>query len=67
MTQKQLSELTGIPQGHISEMENGKRAMGEKRQKQRGTGLNLGVSFFICLGNLWDSSAYKFISSRNEY
>ena len=30
-------------------------------------GLNLGVSFFICLGNLWDFLVYKFILSRNEY
>ncbi|MEA3429487.1 MAG: helix-turn-helix transcriptional regulator [Thermodesulfobacteriota bacterium] len=28
ITQKQLSELTGIPQSYISEMENGKRAIG---------------------------------------
>ncbi len=31
LTQKQLSEKTGIPQRHISEMETGKRAIGRKR------------------------------------
>ncbi len=30
MTRKQLSESTGIPQGHISEMENDKYRFGEK-------------------------------------
>jgi hypothetical protein len=44
-----------------------KGSNGSFKGRQRGTGLNLGVSFFICLGNLWDSSVYKFISSRNEY
>ena len=35
MTQKQLSELTGIPQSHISEMENGKdTGKGFERQLQ---------------------------------
>ena len=33
-TQKQLSELTGIPQHHISEMENGKRSIGKERAKK---------------------------------
>jgi hypothetical protein len=39
----------------------------EKKGDGANKGLNLGVSFFICLGNLWDSSVYKFILSRNEY
>jgi len=30
ITQKELSELTGIPQNHISEMENGRRQIGKK-------------------------------------
>jgi DNA-binding XRE family transcriptional regulator len=34
LTQKQLSELTGIPQHHISEMENGKRSIGRERAKK---------------------------------
>lgn len=29
MTQAQVAELTGIPQRHISEMENGKRTIGK--------------------------------------
>lgn len=33
LTQKQLSEMTGIPQRHISEMENAKRGIGKERAK----------------------------------
>ncbi len=33
LTQKQLAEITGIPQSHISAMENGKRSIGKKRAK----------------------------------
>jgi len=33
MTQKQLSKITGIPQRHISEMENSKRGIGKVRAK----------------------------------
>jgi transcriptional regulator with XRE-family HTH domain len=33
LTQRQLSELTGIPQRHISEMENGKRVIGKELAK----------------------------------
>ncbi len=34
LTQTQLSELTDIPQRHISEMENGKRIIGVVRAKR---------------------------------
>jgi len=34
LTQKRLSELTGIPQHHISEMENGKRSIGKERARK---------------------------------
>ena len=34
LTQKQLSDLYGIPQHHISEMENGKRSIGKERAKK---------------------------------
>jgi DNA-binding XRE family transcriptional regulator len=34
LTQKQLATLTGIPQHHISEMENGKRGIGKERAKK---------------------------------
>jgi DNA-binding XRE family transcriptional regulator len=30
VTQRQLAEITGIPQRHISELENGKRQMGRE-------------------------------------
>lgn len=33
-TQKQLAELSGIPQRHISEMENGKRGIGKERARK---------------------------------
>lgn len=33
LTQVQLSKLTGIPQRHISEMENGRRTIGKKNAK----------------------------------
>ena len=47
MTQKRLSELTGIPQSHISEMENGKRPIGKKRAKILGKVLNVGYKVFL--------------------
>lgn len=34
LTQKELAALTGIPQHHISEMENGKRGIGRERAKK---------------------------------
>ena len=34
LSQKQLTELTGIPQHHISEMENGKRSIGKERARR---------------------------------
>ena len=34
LTQKELSELTGISQNHISEMENGKRSIGKERARR---------------------------------
>ncbi|MHB8810925.1 MAG: helix-turn-helix domain-containing protein [Desulfobulbaceae bacterium] len=40
MTQKQLAALTGIPQHHISEMENGKRCIGKERAKKLATALH---------------------------
>jgi DNA-binding XRE family transcriptional regulator len=41
LTQKQLSELTGIPQHHISEMENGKRGIGKLRARKLADALNV--------------------------
>ena len=34
LTQKALAERTGIPQHHISEMENGKRPIGKERARK---------------------------------
>ena len=34
LTQRQLTESTGIPQRHISEMESGKRQIGRERAKK---------------------------------
>ena len=47
MTQKRLSELTGIPQSHISGMENGKRSIGKKRAKILAKVLNVGYRIFL--------------------
>jgi len=47
MTQKELSELTGIPQSHVSEMENGKRQIGKKRAKILAKALNVGYKVFL--------------------
>ena len=41
LTQKQLSEKTGIPQRHISEMETGKRQVGRKRAEIIANALNV--------------------------
>jgi len=40
LTQKQLAELTGISQHHISEMENGKRTIGKERAKKLAVALH---------------------------
>ena len=40
---------------------------GAQRGTTKGDGVEFRRFFFICLGNLWDSLVYKFISSRNEY
>ena len=47
MTQKELSELSGIPQSHISAMENGKRPIGKKRAKILAEVLNVGYKIFL--------------------
>ncbi len=47
LTQKQLSEITGIPQRHISEIENGKRGIGIKRAKILADALNVGYRVFL--------------------
>ena len=41
LTQKQLAELTGIPQHHLSEMENGKRGIGKERAHKLAAALHV--------------------------
>jgi ribosome-binding protein aMBF1 (putative translation factor) len=47
LTQNQLSELTGIPERHISEMENGKRPIGKEMAKRLGKALNISYKVFL--------------------
>src|SRR3989339_1218071 len=47
LTQRQLSGITGIPQRHISEMENGKRSIGKEMAKRLGKALNIGYKVFL--------------------
>ncbi len=41
LTQVELSARTGIPQRHISEMENGKRTIGKDRARRLAEALNI--------------------------
>ena len=47
LTQKQLSELTGIPRRHISEMEHGKREIGKERAKKLAAALYCDYRLFL--------------------
>ncbi|KAF0159386.1 MAG: transcriptional regulator [Syntrophaceae bacterium] len=47
LTQIKLAELTGIPQRHISEMENGKRPIGKEMAKRFGKVLNISYKVFL--------------------
>ena len=47
MTQAELAEKTGIPQSHISEMENGKRPITVKTAKILARALNTGYKVFL--------------------
>ena len=47
MTQKQLSEKTGIPKRHISEMENSKRPIGKAMAKRLSEALGVGYKVFL--------------------
>jgi hypothetical protein len=47
LTQTELSELTGIPQRHISEMETGKRPIGKEMAKRLGKVLNISYKVFL--------------------
>jgi len=47
LTQKQLAELTGIAQHHISEMENGKRPIGKETARKLSKALNIDYRVFL--------------------
>ncbi len=47
LTQQQLAELTGIPQRHISEMENSKRGIGKDTALKLATALNADYRLFL--------------------
>ena len=47
LTQRELSRLTGIPQRHISEMENGKRPIGKETAKKLGKALDISYKVFL--------------------
>lgn len=47
LTQTKLADLTGIPQRHISEMENGKRPIGKERAKVLAKVLNTDYRVFL--------------------
>ena len=46
-SQRKLAELTGIPQRHISEMENGQRPIGKKTAHKLAKALNVGYKVFM--------------------
>lgn len=47
LTQKQLAQLTGIAQHHISEMENGKRPIGKETARKLAAALNIDYRVFL--------------------
>lgn len=47
ITQKQLAEMTGIKQHHISEMENHKRSIGKKLARKFAEVLNVSYKIFL--------------------
>ena len=47
ISQRQLSEMTGVPRRHITEMENGKRSIGKEMAKRLGKALNIGYKVFL--------------------
>ena len=47
ITQMQLSELTGIPRRHISDMENGRRPIGKQNAIKIGEALNISYRLFL--------------------
>jgi len=47
LTQRQLAEQSGIPQRHISEMENGKRTIGKENARKLAAALNADYWAFL--------------------
>ena len=47
LTQIELSKLAGVPQRHISEMENGKCTIGKEIAKRLGKALNISYRVFL--------------------
>jgi ribosome-binding protein aMBF1 (putative translation factor) len=47
LTQKQLADLIGVAQHHISEMENGKRTVGKEMAKKFAEVLNVDYRVFL--------------------
>jgi len=47
ITQNKLSELTGIPRRHISDMENGRRPIGKQNAIKLGKALNINYQLFL--------------------
>ena len=47
LTQRQLAEKSGLPQRHISEMENGKRPIGKENAKKLAEALNADYRVFL--------------------
>lgn len=47
LTQRQLAEKSGIPQRHISEMENGKRSIGKENARRLAAALNADYRAFL--------------------
>ena len=47
VTQARLAEMTGIPQRHISEIENGKRSIGKDRAQKIAKALNVDYRMFL--------------------
>jgi DNA-binding XRE family transcriptional regulator len=47
LTQMKLAELVGIPQRHISEMENGKRPIGREMAKRLEKALGISYKVFL--------------------
>lgn len=47
LSQRALADMTGIPQRHISEMENGKRPVGKTNAKKLAEALNVDYRLFL--------------------